>query len=101
MLASLSLVLVTVVKGFIVDESPWFIFTELIINMCVLADFLCRIKLQGYKKFIQGGIYNMFDAGVVVCCLLLFFLILLSKTGLLLNLEELSEELLLVVWSVF
>lgn len=43
----------------------------------------------------------MFDAGVVVCCLLLFFLILLSKTGLLLNLEELSEELLLVVWSVF
>lgn len=47
MVSSMALVLVTIWKGFYIDEDPIFIFAECVINLCILVDFCCRLKLQG------------------------------------------------------
>jgi len=56
---------------------------------------------MGFKRFINGGLWNIFDAFVVFGCVLLFIAMLLSHSGTVLILEELSEEILLITWSLF
>lgn len=101
MLISVFLVAVTLIKGFQVDESPYFILVEIILNIIILVDFIFRIKLMGVRRFFQGGFWNIFDTIVVIGCILIFILMLLSQSGTVLILEELSEELLLIGWSIF
>lgn len=91
----------TLVQGFKVDENPFFILAEVVINILILADFACRVRLLGVKRFVQGGIWNLFDSLVVLCCLTLFILMLVSKSGSNLTLGEVSEEIMLIIWSLF
>ena len=56
---------------------------------------------MGGRRFFQGGFWNMFDTVVVSGCILLFILMMLSRSGAILVFEEVSEEILLIIWSVF
>lgn len=98
---SILLVLTTVIFGFKVGQEPFFIFVESILNLVVLGDFLCRVKLQGVRRFIEGGMWNIFDAIVVLGCVFIFALMMISRSLSILFFEELSEEILLVGWSLF
>jgi hypothetical protein len=98
---SLLLVLSTLIYGFKVGQTPFFIFIESLLNVIVLLDFLCRVRLLGLKRFFEGGLWNIFDAIVVLGCLILFALMLVSRSLSLIIYEEVSEEILLVAWSVF
>ena len=101
MAVSLLLVLSTLVLGFKVGQTPVFIFVESLLNIIVLVDFLCRVKLLGPRRFFEGGFWNVFDAIVVLGCLVLFALMLISRSLSLIIFEEVSEEILLVAWSLF
>jgi hypothetical protein len=81
MFISLSLVAITIYKGLKVAESPLFILIECILNILILGDFICRVKLVGVKKFMQSDKWNYFDALVVTGCLTMFIMMLLSHTG--------------------
>jgi hypothetical protein len=81
MISSLLLVVLTLIKGFKVDENPLFIFAECILNILILTDFIFRVKIMGVKRFFQGDKWNIFDAVVVSGCILLFILMLLSRSG--------------------
>ena len=101
-IASVLLVVITFVGGMKIDENPMFIAFESFINLCILVDYLIRVYLAGFKRFFKNGsIWNVFDSVVVFGCVMLFIVMLLSRTGLILIFEELSEELLLIIWSVF
>lgn len=101
MIFSILLVVFTIWKGFTIDENPIFILSEIILNTLILVDFIFRVKLLGFKRYVSGGFWNLLDAIVVCSCILVFIFILVSKTSNLILVEELSEELLLIVWSVF
>jgi hypothetical protein len=101
MLATLLLIIVTVIKGFQIDESVFFVIAECIINVLIITDFMCRIKLVGITKFIKGGFWNIFDFLVVIACVILFLIVLISQTGAIKSLEEVSEEFLLIIWCIF
>lgn len=101
MVSSILLVLITLWKGFYIDEDPMFLIVECIINVCILVDFFCRLRLQGAHKFMQGGFYNILDATVAIGCILLFIMLFLSQSGYVKLLEEVSEEIFLISWSTF
>ena len=101
MAVSILLVLTTLIFGFKVGQQPLFIFVESLLNLVVLGDFLCRVRLQGVRRFIDGGFWNIFDAIVVLGCVFLFVLMLVSRSMSILFFEEVSEEILLVGWSLF
>ena len=67
----------------------------------IVTDFIFRVNLLGIKRFIQGGFLNILDATVVSTCVILFIIILLSHASDFVIIEELSEEILLIIWSVF
>lgn len=99
---SVLLVVLTLWKGFAIEDNPFFILAEIALNFLMLVDFICRVKLVGARKYMcHGGCWNVFDAVVVLLCLVLFVFILVSKASNMILIEELSEELLLIVWSVF
>ena len=87
--------------GFKVGQEPFFIFIESLLNIIVLVDFLCRVRLLGIKRFFEGGFWNIFDAIVVLGCVLLFALMMISRSMSMIIFEEVSEEILLVAWSLF
>ena len=96
------LVILTIWKGFTIDENPFFILAEVILNILMLLDFIFRVKLVGLRKYlVHGSLWNIFDALVVSTCIILFVFIFLSKASNIILIEELSEEVLLIVWSVF
>eukprot|EP00347_Sterkiella_histriomuscorum_P015808 403355606 len=102
MLFSVMLVILTIWKGFTIDENPFFILAEVILNILMLLDFIFRVKLVGLRKYlVHGSLWNIFDALVVSTCIVLFLFIFLSKASNIILIEELSEEVLLIVWSVF
>ncbi|CDW76785.1 UNKNOWN [Stylonychia lemnae] len=101
MIFSVLLVVFTLWRGFTIDQNPIFILSEILLNVMILVDFTFRVKLLGFKRFFSGGILNILDALVVSSCIVLFFIILVSKASSMVLFEELSEELLLIVWSVF
>jgi hypothetical protein len=51
MIATILLVLITLIKGIKVDENPLFLFAECVINIFILADFIARVRLMGLKRF--------------------------------------------------
>jgi hypothetical protein len=101
MAISILLVFVTLVCGFRIGESPLFLFTECIINLVILLDFVFRLRLMGAKRFFEGGYWNVFDAIVVFGCLFTFMLMMISSSFSLFIFEEVSEEILLITWSLF
>ena len=83
------------------DDEPWFLFAEFLLNALIVIDFVLRVRMVGMKKFFEGGKWNYFDAAVVFFCFFLFLILLISSAGEFSVLEEVSEELLLIVWGVF
>jgi hypothetical protein len=112
MLATLLLVVITVVKGFKIEENPFFIGIESLLNLVIVGDFVCRLRLMGCKRYFSGAsngasrLWNWLDASVVLGSLLCFIVILSSHSAVereegVEYLEELSEIILLVVWALF
>jgi hypothetical protein len=101
LVSSLALVVITIWKGVLIDENPLFLAAECLINVCILVDFFCRLRLQGAHKFLEGGFYNVLDATVAIGCIFLFVMLFLSQSGYVKLLEEVSEELFLICWSTF
>jgi len=110
--ASLLIVIITLFKGFKVDENPLFILFESVLNFLILVDFLFRVKLVGVRKYFSGAgnstsrVWNWLDAFVVVTSVLMFIVILFSHSikerGNGDNyLRQASEIALLVVWALF
>ena len=91
MAVSVSLVLVTLKFGFSIGESPLFLLIECILNLIILLDFGCRLRLMGTKRFFEGGYWNVFDAIVVFGCVFTFLLMLVSSSLSLFIFEEVSE----------
>ena len=80
---SLILIAVTIFDGFTIADSLLFIILELLMNLIILFDFICRLKLAGFKKFYRSnqGKYrccNFFDTFVVVTCIILFMIAVTS-----------------------
>ncbi len=48
LVTTLILVMVTVFKGFKIDENPLFLIVESILNFMIVLDFLCRVKIAGF-----------------------------------------------------
>lgn len=117
MLATLLLVVVTFIKGFQTDENPWYIAVETILNLVIVADFLCRVRLVGIKRFFgnesQGRLWNWMDAGVVLGSLIMFLVIISTHSATNTSnsgnnqddsrnyFEDLSEIVLLLIWAFF
>ena len=109
MVTTLLLVIVTGIKGFKVEENPFFILIETFLNLVIVSDFLCRLKLMGAKRFFfpsSGRLWNWLDACVVVGSLLMFLGIIITQATKAREegqeyLEEVSEVVLLVIWAAF
>ena len=92
----MGLIVITIVDGFKIAQSPVFIAVELILNITISIDLLFRVRMQGCKKYFQKSGWNKLDLFIVLGCNILFIISLLSH----ITAEEISEELLLVAWSV-
>lgn len=91
------LIVATIINGFKIAESPLFICVELLLNITISIDFGCRVRMIGFKKYMgQNKCWNKLDFVIVVCCNMLFILSLVFHSGS----GEISEELLLVGWSI-
>jgi len=84
------------VDGFVVADSPTFIIVELLLNVTITLDFLARVKLEGFRKYLKKSNWNKLDFSICFGCNLLFVVSLVSHA----IFEEMSEELLLVFWSI-
>ena len=84
---SFILILITIIDGFKVAESPWFIFLELLLNVLIAGDFICRLKLVGMSRYFKNPStghmrwWHIFDAVVVILCNFLFAVALFCKSG--------------------
>ena len=107
MILSFGLVLITVIDGFQVADSPGFIVLELILNILIGVDFICRILLVGCKKYVidpatgKARWWNIFDALVVIFCNVVFGLSLVSKSSVSWGFEAASEEILITMWCIW
>lgn len=102
---SLLLIIVTIVDGFIVAESFMFIVLEALINVLIVGDFVCRLRMAGTDKFFRspsGNLkkWNIFDAIVVAACILTFLIALITKHGIVKEIDEGFEEFVMFVWAV-
>lgn len=89
MLTTFILVIVTFIKGFKVDENPFFILVESLLNIVIIGDFLCRVRIVGMHRFfgrrsnnsnheLNRRIWNWLDAAVVFGSLILFLVIIFT-----------------------
>lgn len=112
MVATFLLVIITIAKGFKVEENPLFIFIESMLNLVIIADFLCRLRLIGARRFfgqqVNGNstsrLWNWLDAIVVLGSFLCFLAIIFSSASSQTDtdyLEEVSEIVLLAIWALF
>ena len=90
------LILTTIIDGFKVAQSPTFITIELIINLIIAIDLGLRIKMTGFFKYMGKSCWNKLDLAIVIGCNLLFIISLMFKA----SVEYISEEILLVAWSI-
>ena len=90
------LILTTIVDGFKVAQSPTFIAVELFLNVLIALDLTARLYLVGFKKYMGKSCWNKLDVAIVIGCNLLFIMTLLSHV----SFEYISEEILLVAWSI-
>lgn len=103
---TLLLILVTIIDGFVVAESLMFIGLEVIMNVAIAVDFAFRIKITGVYQFFRsnrGNLrwWNVFDTFVVVSCILLFLVAISTQHGVLKDVDEGFEEMVMVVWAVW
>ena len=96
----------TIVDGFKVADSALFIALELILNILITVDFVCRLKLAGFRKFFisNAGHYrwwNFFDAFVVLSCNILFLVSVAVKSSKAFGFSESFEEAVFVVWAIW
>lgn len=106
LVVSFILILVTIIDGFQVAESALFIALELLLNLLITGDFLCRIKLTGAKKYFRSNSgkyrwWNFFDVFVVFTCNTLFIISVAMKKSPGFNVEEGTEEAILVIWAIW
>lgn len=87
----------TIIDGFKIANSPTFIAVELLLNITISVDFGFRIRMAGFKKYMKKSNWNKLDFAIVFGCNLLFLITMISSST---QSEEISEELLLIVWSI-
>jgi hypothetical protein len=90
------LILVTIVDGFKIADSSMFIIVELLLNITITVDFLLRVKMAGFRTYLKKSFWNKLDFVIVIGCNLLFLGSVLSHE----SYGEISEEALLVFWSI-
>jgi hypothetical protein len=104
---SCGLILVTIIDGFKVCNTAWFICLELLLNFLITIDFVARIKMVGCEKYFKNASsghirwWHIFDAIVVILCLTLFAVMLFAHSGVVKGFDEAAEEALLVIWSIW
>lgn len=98
MIVCFILVVITIADGFRVAGSPFFIAVEFIMCLTVTVDLALKVRMKGFKKYLKSGTWNKLDFFIVVSCNLIFLLTIIKKATVA---EEISEELLLIGWSVF
>jgi hypothetical protein len=79
MFLTLFLVVLTIFKGFSIESNPFFLFIESILNLVIIADFICRVRLAGMRRFFregEGRVWNIIDCCVVIGSLLMFLAII-------------------------
>ena len=92
------LVVTTIVDGFKVADSPTFIAVELLLNITISVDFSFRVRMAGFKKYLTKSHWNKLDFLIVFGCNILFLITMISANSDLS--EEISEEMLLIFWSI-
>lgn len=65
-------------------------------NLIITVDFLFRVKMTGFKKYLTKSFWNKLDFVIVIGCNLLFISSVISHNAF----GEISEEGLLVFWSI-
>ncbi len=66
------LLIIAVVDGFKVADSPAFICVELLLNVTISFDFYFRIRMVGFNNYMRNSIWNKLEVIIVVGCNLLF-----------------------------
>jgi hypothetical protein len=66
------LLIIAVVDGFKVADSPAFICVELLLNVTISFDFCFRIRMVGFNNYMRNSIWNKLEVIIVVGCNLLF-----------------------------
>ena len=92
------LVAITIFDGFKVANSPFFIAFEFIMCLTVTVDLCLKLKMQGFKKYLRNSKWNKIDFFIVVSCNIIFLLSICFRASVY---EEISEEVLLIAWSIF
>ena len=96
--ACLLLIIITIVDGFKIAQSTTFICMELLINIVVTTDFSFRVRMFGFFKFLnQNIIWNKLDMFIVTVCNFLFIISIMSNVNVV---GEISDEFLLISWSI-
>ena len=85
------------VDGFKACDSAFFIAVELMLNILIIIDLTCRVRMVGFKKYLRKNWWNKLDFFMVLGCNTLFVVSIIYKY----HVEEISEELLLTFWSAF
>lgn len=102
----LLLILVTIIDGFKVADSAFCIALELLLNLLITGDFICRLKLTGFRKYFKSNMgnyrwWNFFDLFVVLNCNLFFIISVALRSKKSFALSEGAEQAVLVLWAVW
>jgi len=89
----------TYIEGSKLPESNLFVLLENLITLIIVIDFVCRVRLIGWRKFWKSG-WNIFDSIVVLVCVTSSILWYYSNSEQKLF-EELSEEIVFAVRNIF
>ena len=100
------MILATIIEGFKIADSPFCIALELILNVLITGDLICRLKLTGFRKYFKSNAghyrwWNFFDSFVVITCNLLFIVSLTLKSSKAFGLSEGAEQAVLVIWAIW
>lgn len=95
-LATLTVIWI-LVAGAAVHNSWLFLALEVMVNICILADFGCKLYLKGIRNYFKSWT-NTFDALVVGMCLFTFLVMFFTSSTSLIMLEEVIEEMFFVLW---
>jgi hypothetical protein len=90
------LIVTTIIDGFKIAESPLFIVIELLLNLTISVDFYFRVRMTGFKSYMKKSFWNKLDFFIVCGCNILFLISIAAHV----SYGEISEELLLVFWSI-
>lgn len=84
-------------SGSKVHQNGYFVFLEVVINICIFLDFSFKLYLKGLKKFFKSWT-NIFDAIVAASCIVTFLVMFFTSSVSLIMLEEVIEEMFFVLW---